>query len=157
MTGLTYYIRAFAFSLVRLLARNMIVPPLRVALFRSSGVRIGQNVMINMDTRFVDDFIPGMVEIDKGAAIGHNVTFVAASYANKSFIREMYALDSVGKVHVREGAWIGAGAVIHPGVTIGRGAIVGSNAVVTKSVEDFSIVVGVPARRIGDVRDKPKK
>lgn len=135
----------------------MIVPPLRMALFRYTGIRIGENVMINMDTRFIDDFTPGMIQIDKGAAIAHNVTFVATSYANKSFIREIYALDSVGKIHVREGAWIGAGAVLQPGVTIGKGAIVGSNTVVTKNVEEFSIVAGVPARKIGDVRDKPKK
>jgi acetyltransferase-like isoleucine patch superfamily enzyme len=45
-------------------------------------------------------------------------------------------------------AWadIGVSAVILPGVTIGKGAIVGAGAVVTRDVEPFSIVVGVPAR-----------
>jgi len=145
------------FSLVRLFARNMIVPAIRIVLFRLTGIRIGKNVMINMDTRFVDDFTPGLIRIDEGAAIAHNVTFIACSYANKSFIRELYQLDSLGKIHIKEGAWIGAGVVIHPGITIGKGAIVGSNAVVTRDVEDFSIVVGVPAKKIGDVREKPRK
>jgi len=47
----------------------------------------------------------------------------------------------------RIGAWsdIGVNAVILPGVTIGKGAIVGAGAVVTRDVEDFSIVAGVPA------------
>jgi acetyltransferase-like isoleucine patch superfamily enzyme len=47
----------------------------------------------------------------------------------------------------RVGAWsdIGVNAVILPGVTIGKGAIVGAGAVVTRDVEDFSIVAGVPA------------
>lgn len=44
--------------------------------------------------------------------------------------------------------WIGHGAVIMPGVTIGNGAVVGSGAVVTKDVEPYTIVVGVPAKPI---------
>ncbi|MEK8023353.1 MAG: acyltransferase, partial [Candidatus Hydrogenedentota bacterium] len=49
---------------------------------------------------------------------------------------------------VRIGAWtdIGTNAVILPGVTIGKGAIVGAGAVVTKDVEPFTIVAGVPAK-----------
>ena len=49
---------------------------------------------------------------------------------------------------VRVEAWadIGTNAVILPGVTIGKGAIVGAGAVVTKDVEPFAVVAGVPAR-----------
>lgn len=45
-------------------------------------------------------------------------------------------------------AWadIGTGAILLPGVTVGKGSIVGAGAVVTKDVEPFSIVAGVPAR-----------
>jgi acetyltransferase-like isoleucine patch superfamily enzyme len=48
----------------------------------------------------------------------------------------------------RIGAWadIGVNAVILPGVTIGKGSIVGAGAVVTRDVEPFSIVAGVPAK-----------
>ncbi len=42
--------------------------------------------------------------------------------------------------------WIGHGAVVLPGVTIGTGAVVGAGAVVTRDIEPFQIVVGVPAR-----------
>ncbi len=42
--------------------------------------------------------------------------------------------------------WIGHGAVIMPGVRIGTGAVVGAGAVVTKDVDPYTIVVGVPAR-----------
>jgi hypothetical protein len=44
--------------------------------------------------------------------------------------------------------WVGHGALIMRGVTIGDGAIVGARAIVTKDVEPFSIVVGVPAREV---------
>lgn len=42
--------------------------------------------------------------------------------------------------------WIGHGAVIMPGVIVGTGAVIGAGAVVTKDVEPYMIVVGVPAR-----------
>ena len=48
-------------------------------------------------------------------------------------------------VHVEAWADIGTGAVLLPGVTIGKGSIVGAGAVVTRDVEPFAIVAGVPA------------
>ncbi|MEO9338109.1 DapH/DapD/GlmU-related protein [Mesorhizobium sp. SB112] len=51
-------------------------------------------------------------------------------------------------VTIGHDVWIGHGAVIMPGVTIGNGAIVGANSVVTRNVEPFEIVAGVPARRL---------
>ena len=47
---------------------------------------------------------------------------------------------------VKEGASIGAGAVILPGVTIGRRAMVGAGAIVTHDVPDDGVVYGIPAR-----------
>jgi acetyltransferase-like isoleucine patch superfamily enzyme len=49
-------------------------------------------------------------------------------------------------VRIRAWADIGVNAVILPGVTVGKGAIVGAGAVVTQDVEEFSVVIGVPAR-----------
>lgn len=53
-----------------------------------------------------------------------------------------------GAVTLRDGCWIGIGAVILPGVTIGRNSVVAANAVVTRDVADFNIVAGIPARSI---------
>ncbi len=49
-------------------------------------------------------------------------------------------------VRVDDGADIGVNAVLLPGVTVGKGAIVGAGAVVTKDVEPYTIVAGVPAK-----------
>jgi UDP-2-acetamido-3-amino-2,3-dideoxy-glucuronate N-acetyltransferase len=56
--------------------------------------------------------------------------------------------DALGVV-VRQGASIGARAVILAGVEIGRWALVAAGAVVTKPVPDFALVAGMPARMIG--------
>ena len=50
---------------------------------------------------------------------------------------------------VKQGATIGANAVIVCGHTIGSFAMIGAGAVVTRDVPDFALVVGNPARRIG--------
>lgn len=51
-------------------------------------------------------------------------------------------------VQIGNDVWIGAYAVILPGVTIGDGAVIAAGAVVTKDVDDYSIVGGVPAQHI---------
>lgn len=50
------------------------------------------------------------------------------------------------RVTIGHDVWIGHGAVVTPGVTVATGAVVGANAVVTRDVEAYSIVAGVPAR-----------
>lgn len=55
-------------------------------------------------------------------------------------------------VVVEDDTDIGAGAILMPGVRVGRGAQVGAGAVVTRDVEAYEIVAGVPARRIGSRR-----
>lgn len=54
----------------------------------------------------------------------------------------------VQPVRLKLGCWIGANAIILPGVTIGKNAVVGAGSVVTRSVPDYAVVVGNPARVI---------
>ena len=58
---------------------------------------------------------------------------------------------------VRRRASIGSNATIVCGITIGEGVLVGAGAVVTRDVPDHALVVGVPARVIGDVRAKERR
>ena len=54
-----------------------------------------------------------------------------------------------GNMSIGNDVWIGNSVVILPGVNIGNGAIIGAGAVVTKDVQDYALMAGVPARRIG--------
>lgn len=51
-------------------------------------------------------------------------------------------------VVIKDNVWLGESVSVLPGVTIGKGSIVGANSVVTKSLPDYVIAVGVPARII---------
>jgi phosphonate metabolism protein (transferase hexapeptide repeat family) len=51
-------------------------------------------------------------------------------------------------VEIGHDVWIGHGAIILPGIKIGHGAVIAAGAVVTKDVEAFAVVAGVPAKRI---------
>jgi UDP-2-acetamido-3-amino-2,3-dideoxy-glucuronate N-acetyltransferase len=58
---------------------------------------------------------------------------------------------TVSPILIRQGASIGAGAVVLPGVTVGRWAMIGAGAVVTRDVPDHGLVVGNPAGIMGYV------
>lgn len=51
-------------------------------------------------------------------------------------------------VYIGDETLIGMGAVIHPGVSIGKHCVIGANSVVTKSIPDYCVAVGVPAKVI---------
>lgn len=55
-----------------------------------------------------------------------------------------------GPVEIGDYAWVSARAIILPGRKIGKGAVVAAGSVVTKDVEDYAIVGGVPAKKIGE-------
>lgn len=55
-------------------------------------------------------------------------------------------------VNIGENSFIGAGAIILPGTDVGRNCIIGAGAVVKGEISDYSIVIGNPARTIGDTR-----
>ncbi|MBD8084298.1 acyltransferase [Chryseobacterium sp. GCR10] len=57
------------------------------------------------------------------------------------------------KVIIKDKAWIGFNSIILKGVTIGEGSIVGAGSVVTKSVPDWTIVGGNPAKIIRQITE----
>ena len=153
--GMAYLIAAAWRSALRLVGNHCIVPSLRTALFRWSGVRIGRGVQVNMNTVFLDDFIAGRIVLEDDVSVAPLVSFVAASHPNNSVALLERGMASTGEVRIKRGAWLGVGAVVLPGVVVGENAVVGANAVVSRDVPDFAIVTGIPARKTGDVRDRP--
>jgi acetyltransferase-like isoleucine patch superfamily enzyme len=99
----------------------------RVSVYR--GVTIEDGVFVGPHVAFTNDKTPRAVTPDGAVARDEDWTVLPTL--------------------VREGASIGAGAVILPGITIGRWAMVAAGAVVSRDVPDHGIVAGNPARLAG--------
>ncbi len=86
-----------------------------------------------------------------GLTIGNNVS-ISAETCILTADHDIHLHDAAGRnraVDIHDYVFIGTRAMILPGVTIGRGAVVAAGAVVTKDIEAFAIVGGVPAKVIG--------
>ena len=115
------------------------------------GVDIGDRCKLNA---FV--YVCTGVTIETGVMIGAGTTFTndrfpRATTVDLSELAPSEPDDHTEQTVVREGASIGARATIGPGLTIGRFAMIGMGAIVTRSVPDFHLVAGCPARSIGIV------
>lgn len=92
--------------------------------------------------------------------IGNNVNLaqgITVTALNHNFEDPTRKIDEQGistkPVVIGDDVWIGANAVILPGVTIGRHVVVAAGAVVTKDVPPHSLVAGVPAKVIKELRE----
>lgn len=128
------------------------------------GTKIGAFVEIQKDVSVgcnckisSHSFLCSGVTCEDGVFIGHSVMFTNDVYpraTNPDGGMQTEADWAVVETRVKKRASVGSNATILAGVTIGEQALVGAGAVVTKDVPDFAIVAGVPARIIGDVREK---
>jgi UDP-2-acetamido-3-amino-2,3-dideoxy-glucuronate N-acetyltransferase len=111
------------------------------------GVIIGDNVKLQ---NYALVYEPAQLE--DGVFIGPAVVLTNDTYPRSTDVagkvKRPEDWDARG-VLVREGASLGARAVVLAGAVIGRWALVAAGAVVTRDVPDFALVAGVPARRIG--------
>lgn len=136
---------------------------LRKSIYRAFGMQIGDRVSIYGGAEIRR---PAWIRIGSGSVIGNgaildgrlgieigeNVNFstgvwiwtVQHDHMDPNF------RDCGGPVKIGDRAWISCRVVVLPGVTIGEGAVVAAGAVVTKDVEPFAIVGGIPAKRIGE-------
>jgi UDP-2-acetamido-3-amino-2,3-dideoxy-glucuronate N-acetyltransferase len=97
------------------------------------------------------------VVIEDEVFIGHGVMFTNDLYPKSTNIDGSLQTEAdwvVIETRVKRGASIGSNATILAGLTIGERALIGAGAVVTKDIADYAIVAGVPARVVGDVRDR---
>jgi phosphonate metabolism protein (transferase hexapeptide repeat family) len=118
---------------------------------------IGDYSYINSDSKIRN------TKIGKFCSIGSNVQIILGKhpynfvsthpsfYSNNMIFRtfsDLNYIDEYEEVTIGHDVWIGEGALIPKGVTIGNGAIIAARAVVTKDVEAYSIVGGIPAMHI---------
>ncbi len=114
-------------------------------------VKIGNRVKINAMV-----YICAAVTIEDGVMISASTTFTNDRFPRATFpdlksLRPSEPDEHTLPTLVREGSTIGAGCIIGNDLEIGRWAMVGMGSVVTKSVPDFHLVLGSPARSIGVV------
>ncbi len=134
------------------------------------GCKIGNNTKIGTFVEIQADVIIGErckisshsflcegLTIEDEVFIGHGVMFTNDLYpraTNENGSLKTETDWDMIQTTVKNRASIGSNVTILPGITIGQQAIVGAGAVVINDVADYSIVAGVPARVIGDVRSR---
>lgn len=116
-----------------IMKRNYIMTPQQLAIGNYSHINRG----CLLDAR-------GGITIGNNVSISHNVSIMTGShdYNSKTFRGRFLPIK------IEDYVWIGNNAIIQQNVKIGCGAVVCAGAVVTKDVEPFSVVAGVPARKI---------
>jgi len=140
---------------------------LRNFFYRFAGIKLGRGATFHMWANF---FQPKNITVGEGTVIGDHafidgrakVTIgkhvdIASQVLiyNSEHDLEKEDFGAIEEpVEIGDYCFIGPRAIILPGVKIGKGAVVAAGAVVTKDVEAFSIVGGVPAGKIGGRKNR---
>jgi acetyltransferase-like isoleucine patch superfamily enzyme len=126
-------------SLILAITRYMASGPVKNALLRRLGIKIGKHVFIAATVE-LDIQFPELITIEDGAILGMH-SHVATHEVTHKHIR-------LGKVRIGKNALIGGQATVRSGVTIGENSIVAMRAFVTESVPPNTLVTGVPERKV---------
>lgn len=92
----------------------------------------------------------GIIKIGNNCNISQHISIIASNHNTAKDIninQQGWDKKKTG-VLIEDDVWIGANSVILPGVTIGKGAVIGAGSVVTKSIPEYAIAVGNPAKII---------
>jgi acetyltransferase-like isoleucine patch superfamily enzyme len=139
----------------------------RKLFYSIAGMKIGRGSVIHMWANFFD---PSEITIGSDTIVGDHVFLdgraplkigshvdIASSVMIYNSEHDLESVDFKARtepVEIEDYVFIGPRAIILPGVKIGKGAVVAAGAVVTKNVPDFTIVGGVPAKEIGERKNK---
>ena len=141
---------------------------LRTWLYRGLGAKMGKNVTIHFRTELR---APEKLTLGDGSIIGDNAILDArrgltmGRNVNLSSNVSIYTLqhdhrdpffncppeDKVKfSVEIDDRVWLGSNVIVLPGVHIGEGAVCCAGCVVTKDVEPYAVVAGIPARKVSE-------
>lgn len=139
----------------------------RKLFYVSAGAKIGKRSKVHVYGRFFepkgvdigDDTLVGEYSFLDGRdklRIGNHVDIASQVliYNSKHDIESDDFHATAQPVTIGDYVFIGPRVIVLPGVTIGKGAVVAAGAVVTKDVPEFKIVAGVPAKEIGERKNK---
>ena len=117
---------------------SRVMPPMTVV--RGSNVKIGRNVVVMNNALFM---AAGGITIEDDVMVAANAQLISNNH-------DLYdhQILTCKPIILKRNSWIGAGATILPGVTIGENSVVAAGAIVTKDVEDNTVVGGNPAKVI---------
>jgi len=119
----------------------------------NENVKLGDKVFIG---RYCD--IGKNIVIEDGVNLAECVCLLGDTHHYNNPQKRAGEMYSPGTKVIGQGAWIGYRAIILPQVRyVGRGSIIGAGAVVTKDVQDHTIVAGNPAKVIKNLLDLPEK
>lgn len=143
---LGYGLRYFFYKLLFIKLDSMCLVQPNVFIVNCNKIVCGRNFAVNSNTYI--NAVAG-VEIGDNVLLGPNIVISSGEhqYGNSRLSVTLQPILKK-KIVIGDGVWIGANAVIMPGVELAEGTVVGAGAIVTKSTEPFSVVVGIPARKI---------
>lgn len=137
---------------------------LRKAVYRALGAQLEPRVVFHVGTEIrspqglkigggtiVGDF--ALLDAHKGLVMGRNVNISShvSIYTGQHDHRSpTFASSQKRSVTIGDRVWLGANVIVLPGVTIGEGAVCCAGCVVTKDVEPFAVVAGIPAQKVGE-------
>jgi len=112
-----------------------------------ASVRIGRNTTVGYYS-FV--FASASVDIGDDCLIAPFVYIVDSNHGTSRDLRINQQGNRARPIEIGDDVWIGVGGKLLAGTRVGTGAIVAAGAVVSGNVEPYSIVGGIPARKIGE-------
>lgn len=126
----------------------------RVVFYPDVWIAPGRNLVLKDDVDLALGVLittSGGVEIGARTLVGYRTQIISANH-NIPIGKGMIFGSGHDKTKVTIGCdvWIGANSIILPGVTIGEGAVIAAGSVVNKDVEPYTIVGGIPAKKIKD-------
>ena len=120
---------------------------LRIWLHRRRGVHIGKNVYLGMFC-FLDNLQPTYIYIEDNVSVNAGSMILTHFNPMKQFAPILQA--RVAPVLIKKGAIVAVKSTIMPGVEIGEYAIVSAGSVVEKNVASYTMVKGVPAKKVAE-------
>ena len=115
------------------------------------NISIGNHTSLGSDTRILTT--RAKVKIGSYVMFGPGVTIVSGDHRIDVVGKYMSEIEDSDKrpehdrdVVIEDDVWVGTGAIILKGVTVGSGSVIGAGALVTKDVQPYAIVGGVPAK-----------